>query len=130
MQKLGVFWKIQVICYQMGTEIIKIEEEMTEKLKPQVAIAPSKNKKWAEFTAHNMHSFDVPLHFHELFQFYTGIAWCVKFKDPKEWQRGPSLKKWLSGSMNVYYEWRILSISLYLSAESELPQLIKLASQK
>ena len=31
MQKLGVFWKIQDICYQMGTEIFKIEEEMTEK---------------------------------------------------------------------------------------------------
>ena len=29
MQKLGVFRKIQDICYQMGTEIFKIEEEMT-----------------------------------------------------------------------------------------------------
>ena len=29
MQKLGVFWK-------MGTEIFKIEEEMTEKMKPKV----------------------------------------------------------------------------------------------
>ena len=27
---LGVFWKIQDICYQMDTEIFKIEEEMTE----------------------------------------------------------------------------------------------------
>ena len=27
--KLGVFWKIQNICHQMGTEIFKIEEEMT-----------------------------------------------------------------------------------------------------
>ena len=43
MQKLGVFWKTQDICYHMGTEIFKIEEEMTEKLKPQVAIAPSEN---------------------------------------------------------------------------------------
>ena len=34
MQKLGVFWKIQDICYKMGTEIFKIEEEMTEKMKP------------------------------------------------------------------------------------------------
>ena len=33
MQKLGVFWKIQDICYEMGTEILKIEEEMTEKMK-------------------------------------------------------------------------------------------------
>ena len=33
MQKLGVFWKIQDICYKMGTEIFKIEEEMTEKMK-------------------------------------------------------------------------------------------------
>ena len=36
MQKLGVFWKIQDICYNMGTEIFKIEEEMTEKMKPKV----------------------------------------------------------------------------------------------
>ena len=36
MQKLGVFRKIQDICYQMGTEIFKIEEEMTEKMKPKV----------------------------------------------------------------------------------------------
>ena len=64
MQKLGVFWKIQDICYIMGTEIFKIEEEMTEKMKPEVANPPS--KKSAEFTAHNMHSFDVPLHFHDL----------------------------------------------------------------
>ena len=59
MQMLGVFWKIQDICYKMGTEIFKIEEEMTEKMKPEV-------KKLAEFTAQNMHSFDVPLHFHDL----------------------------------------------------------------
>ena len=37
MQGLGVFWKIQDICYNMGTEIFKIEEEMTEKMKPEVA---------------------------------------------------------------------------------------------
>ena len=42
MQKLGVFWKIQDICYQMGTEIFKIEEEMTEKMKPEVADPPPK----------------------------------------------------------------------------------------
>ena len=36
MQNLGVFWKIQDICYDMGTEIFKIEEEMTEKMKPKV----------------------------------------------------------------------------------------------
>ena len=45
MQKLGVFWKIQDICNIMGTEIFKIEEEMTEKIKPQ---------KWAEFSALNI----------------------------------------------------------------------------
>ena len=39
---LGVYWKIQVICYQMGTEIFKIEEEMTEKMKPEVANPPPK----------------------------------------------------------------------------------------
>ena len=43
MQKLGVFWKIQDICYNMGTEIFKIEKEMTEKMKPKVANPPSKN---------------------------------------------------------------------------------------
>ena len=43
MQKVGVFWKIHDICYQMGTEIFKIEEEMTEKMKPKVANPPSKN---------------------------------------------------------------------------------------
>ena len=43
MQKLGVFWKIQDICYKMGTEIFKIEEEMTEKMKLKVANPPSKN---------------------------------------------------------------------------------------
>ena len=34
---VGVYWKIQVICYHMGTEIFKIEEEMLEKMKPEVA---------------------------------------------------------------------------------------------
>ena len=37
MQKFGVFWKIQDICYKMGTEIFKIDEEMTEKMKHKVA---------------------------------------------------------------------------------------------
>ena len=40
MQKLGVFWKIQDICYQIGTEIFKIEEKMTEKMMPKVACPP------------------------------------------------------------------------------------------
>ena len=44
MQKLGVFWKIQDICYNMGTEIFKIEEDMTEKMKPNVANPPLKNR--------------------------------------------------------------------------------------
>ena len=35
MQKLGMFWKIKDICFNMGTEIFKIEEEMTEKMKPK-----------------------------------------------------------------------------------------------
>ena len=43
MQKLGVFWKIQDICYIMGTENFKIEEELTEKMKPEVANPPSEN---------------------------------------------------------------------------------------
>ena len=53
MQKLGVLWKIQDICYQMGTEIFKIEEEMTEKMKSEVANPPL--QKWAEFSALNKH---------------------------------------------------------------------------
>ena len=36
MLKFGVFWNIQDICYQMSTEIFKIEEEMTEKMKLKV----------------------------------------------------------------------------------------------
>ena len=43
MKNLGVFWKIQDICYVMGTQIFKIEEEMTEKMKPEVANPLSKN---------------------------------------------------------------------------------------
>ena len=42
MQK-GVFWKVQDICYIMGTEIFKIEEEITDKIKPEVANPHSKN---------------------------------------------------------------------------------------
>ena len=44
MQNLGVFWKIQDICYVIGTEIFKIEEEITEKMKPKFANPPSKNE--------------------------------------------------------------------------------------
>ena len=40
---MGVFWKVQEICYTMDTEIFKIEEEMTEKIKPKVANPPLKN---------------------------------------------------------------------------------------
>ena len=39
----GCFWKIQDFCYIMGTEIFKIDEEMSEKMMPQVANPPSKN---------------------------------------------------------------------------------------
>ena len=42
MKMLGVFWKVQEICYIMGTEIFKIDEEMTEKMKHEVANPPSK----------------------------------------------------------------------------------------
>ena len=38
MEKLGVFWKIQ----DMGTEIFKIEEDMTEKMKPKDDNSPKK----------------------------------------------------------------------------------------
>ena len=36
--------KVQDICYKMGTEIFKIEEEITEKMNPEVANPPSKNE--------------------------------------------------------------------------------------
>ena len=32
---LGLFWKIQDTCYNMCTEIFKIEDEMSEKIKPK-----------------------------------------------------------------------------------------------
>ena len=54
MQKLGVFWKIQDICYIMGTEIFKIEEEMTEKMKPKVANPPSKNGQNSKSRLHHV----------------------------------------------------------------------------
>ena len=41
---MGGFCKIQDICYKMGTEIFKIEQEMTEKMKPKVANPLSKNR--------------------------------------------------------------------------------------
>ena len=42
MQMLGVFCKIQDICYIMGTVIFKIDEEITEKIKLEVANPPPK----------------------------------------------------------------------------------------
>ena len=42
MQKLGVFWKIQNICFNVGTEIFQIEEEMTEKKRPKFGNHPFK----------------------------------------------------------------------------------------
>ena len=36
MQKLGLFWKIHDICCNMGTKIFKMEEDLTEKMKPEV----------------------------------------------------------------------------------------------
>ena len=39
-----MFWKTQDICYNMGIEIFKIEEEMTEKMKPEVANPLSKKR--------------------------------------------------------------------------------------
>ena len=63
MQKLGVFWKIQDICYNMGTEIFKVEEEMTEKMKPKVANPP---QKMGRIHCSQYELFDDPLHFHDL----------------------------------------------------------------
>ena len=63
MQKKGVFWKIQDICYQIGTEIFKIEEEMTEKMKHKVANPPLK---MGRIHCSQYAAFDVPLHFQDL----------------------------------------------------------------
>ena len=49
MQKLGVFRKIQDICYHMGNEIFKIEEKMTEKVKPKVFFLGHPVLKWMDF---------------------------------------------------------------------------------
>ena len=48
------FWKIQDICYQIGTEIFKVEEELFEIMKPKVANSPLKNgQNIGVFTAKN-----------------------------------------------------------------------------
>ena len=61
MQKLGVFWKIEDICYNMATEILKIDEEMTEKMKPQVANPPPKMGRilCSQYTFINPHSYSL-----------------------------------------------------------------------
>ena len=46
MQKLGVFGKIQDICYNIGTEIFKIEEEMTEKMNNEASSCQLPLQKW------------------------------------------------------------------------------------
>ena len=47
-----MFWKVQEICYIIGTEIFKFEEEMTEKMKPKVANPLSKNGQNSLLTIH------------------------------------------------------------------------------
>ena len=37
MQKLGEFWKIQEICYMIGTRILKIDLEIAEIIEDKVA---------------------------------------------------------------------------------------------
>ena len=46
MQMLGVFWRIQDICYIMGTEIFKIDEEMTEKIEAEDGNSISLKNPW------------------------------------------------------------------------------------
>ena len=57
MQKMGVFWKIQDICYEIGTEILKIEEEMIETMKPKFANPLSKNGQNSLLTIYIDYSF-------------------------------------------------------------------------
>ena len=66
MQKLGVFWKIQDICYQMGTEIFKIEEELTEKMKTKAANPPPKNRQ------NSLLTISIPLMFFCIFMTCNG----------------------------------------------------------
>ena len=48
LQKLGVFWKIQEICNNMGTRICKIIEEMSEIIEPKVGNPKnSVSRNWA-----------------------------------------------------------------------------------
>ena len=54
------FWKIQDICYQIGTEIFKIEEKRTEKMMPKVAYPPQK------FGRIHCSQYALPLLFHDL----------------------------------------------------------------
>ena len=93
MQKMGVFWKIQDICSILSTEIFKIEEEMTEKMKPEVANPPSKICRihfshyalswWSSaFSWLAMKPKLVP-HIGRRWSkgSFVPLAWCVKFKD-------------------------------------------------
>ena len=51
MQKLEMFWKIQNICYNIGTDIFKIEEEMIKLIPPFMSSAktPKVNTKNCNF---------------------------------------------------------------------------------
>ena len=116
MQKVGVFWKIHDICYQMGTEIFKIEEEMTEKMKHKVANPPSKNGQNSLLTICS------PLMSLCIFMTCNESKTCsICWKKVKQKQfcnlclmcqvQGPLYpREWLRGSMSVNCEQRILTI--------------------
>ena len=52
MQKLGVFWKIQDICYKMGTEIFKIQKYFFICRCPLVPVGSARVHWWSSVTTH------------------------------------------------------------------------------
>ena len=110
------FGKFRIITKKWALIFTKLKKKWLRKLSLKL-LTP--NQKWAEFTTHNMHSIAVPLHFHDLQWkqnlFHTLVEGKIKIV-LYPWigvchvEGLPCLKEWLWGSMNVYYEQRILTI--------------------
>ena len=66
--KLGVFWKIQEICYKMGTRICKIVQEMSEIIESKVGNPKnSVSRNWAILS----HPWNLTLFEDEIFQLFS-----------------------------------------------------------
>ena len=70
---LGVFWKIQEICNQMGTRICKIVEEMSEIIEPKVGNPKNSfSRNWAILS----HPWYLSYFQDDIFQhFFTYMVW-------------------------------------------------------